>query len=271
MTSRSASRSRIRRGPSIRRFSGRFQASETSWSHTSSRTSGTATASRWRRGSDIWLNEGFATYAEWLWTEHEGQATVQESFDDLYNGIPEDDPFWSVVIGDPTPQFLFDFAIYGRGAMTLQQLRLAVGDADFFEILRRWAKSREGENVTTNQFIRLAERVSGEDLDELFDTWLFTPGKPEIDDGDGFSIGLLLPARHAAPRRSFVGAAPLRAAEGTRPTRWPGHSRAVVVRFGHRRWGCSPTDGPRSKVRRWMTASSQGAVRRRASVLSQPR
>ena len=43
----------------------------------------------------IWLNEGFATYAEWLWTEHEGQATVQESFDDLYNGIPEDDPFWS--------------------------------------------------------------------------------------------------------------------------------------------------------------------------------
>jgi aminopeptidase N len=105
---------------------------------------------------------------------------VQESFDDLYNGIPEDDPFWSVVIGDPTPQFLFDFAIYGRGAMTLQQLRLAVGDADFFEILRRWAKSREGENVTTNQFIRLAERVSGEDLDELFDTWLFTPGKPEL-------------------------------------------------------------------------------------------
>jgi hypothetical protein len=128
----------------------------------------------------IWLNEGFATYAEWLWTEHEGQATVQESFDDLYNGIPEDDPFWSVVIGDPTPEFLFDFAIYGRGAMTLQQLRLSVGDADFFEILRRWAKSREGQNVKTNQFIRLAERVSGEDLDELFDTWLFTPGKPEL-------------------------------------------------------------------------------------------
>ena len=105
---------------------------------------------------------------------------MQESFDDLYNGIPEDDPFWSVVIGDPTPEFLFDFAVYGRGAMTLQQLRLAVGDVDFFEILRRWAKSREGQNVTTKQFIRLAERVSGEDLDELFDTWLFTPGKPEL-------------------------------------------------------------------------------------------
>ena len=91
-------------------------------------------------GSDIWLNEGFATYAEWLWSEREGFGTVQDNFDFWYEeafGDPED-PFWDLVIGDPGPVQLFDFPVYIRGAMTLQQLRLEVGDGDFFRILRQW-------------------------------------------------------------------------------------------------------------------------------------
>jgi aminopeptidase N len=127
---------------------------------------------------DIWLNEGFATYAEWLWEEHEGRGTPQEIFQATYDAIPANDPFWATVIGDPGVELLFDNAVYVRGAMTLQALRNEVGDPDFFEIIRTWASTKSGGNATTDEFIALAEQVSGQQLDEVFDTWLFTAGKP---------------------------------------------------------------------------------------------
>ena len=125
----------------------------------------------------IWLNEGFATYAEWLWSEDQDLGKAQEIFDGFYS-IPAEDPFWSLVIGDPGPELLFDGAVYYRGAMALHALRLEVGDEDFFRILQAWARRKAGGNGTTPQFIRLAERVSGEQLDDLFQAWLFTGSKP---------------------------------------------------------------------------------------------
>ena len=96
----------------------------------------------------IWLNEGFAQYAEWMWSGEQGLGTAQEQFDAIYNGIPADDPFWSVVMGDPGPELLFDNAVYFRGAMAVHALRLAVGDRDFFRILHAWTTRKAGGNGT---------------------------------------------------------------------------------------------------------------------------
>ncbi|GAB4079265.1 M1 family metallopeptidase [Modestobacter muralis] len=127
--------------------------------------------------TDIWLNEGFATYSEWLWSESRGGDTVQEQFDAVY-ATPADDEFWTTPPGDPSPETLFAAATYDRGAAALQALRVAIGDPAFFAVLRAWATENADGNVTTADFVALSERISGQQLDAFFQAWIYAPVKP---------------------------------------------------------------------------------------------
>ncbi|MCS0604130.1 M1 family metallopeptidase [Streptomyces sp. LP11] len=132
------------------------------------------------RWQDIWLNEGFATYAQWLWAEHQGTRSAHDSFRAGYDSRPADSSFWDIKVADPQRDTMFASAVYQRGAMTLQALREKIGDRAFFRLLPTWTRLHRYGNADTADFIRLAERVSGQQLDGFFDTWLFTTGKPAL-------------------------------------------------------------------------------------------
>jgi aminopeptidase N len=129
---------------------------------------------------DIWLNEGFATYAEWLWAEHRGQGSVASIAESLAGFGGLDTP-----PADPGAGALFATTVYERGALTLHVLREAIGDVDFFTVLRRWVERHGGDAASTADFESLAEEVSGQDLQALFDAWLRAPAMPALADWVG--------------------------------------------------------------------------------------
>ena len=121
---------------------------------------------------DLWLNEGFATYAEWLWEDHKSGGRAFDVFWDV---------LWRADLGPPgKPRSEAPFAatVYVRGAMTLQALREEVGDEAFFATLREYLSRYAGGNASTSDFVEVAEEVSGQELDQLFEAWLYDEVPP---------------------------------------------------------------------------------------------
>lgn len=130
--------------------------------------------------SDIWLNEGFATYAEGLWIEHlYGHEALDEWVVSQYEEIAAS-PENYVAPGNPRADDLFNLGVYIRGGLTLHALRLEIGDQAFFETLKTYFALYKNGNASTRDFIDVAEKVSGKDLGDFFDAWLEQPALPSI-------------------------------------------------------------------------------------------
>jgi len=130
--------------------------------------------------SDIWLNEGFAYYSEGLWVEHtDGRAALDEWVKSQYADIVKSPQFYPPP-GSPPANDLFNEGVYVRGGLTLHALRLEVGDETFFKILQTYFERYKGGNATTDDFIAVAQEVSGKDLKNLMDSWLYNEKLPSM-------------------------------------------------------------------------------------------
>jgi aminopeptidase N len=127
-----------------------------------------------RTWDDLWLNESFATYGQWLWLDHVGLIDLEQTAATVLAG--RQGP--SEPTGVPSRQNLFGFERYDGGAVVLHALRKEVGDDAFFRILRRWAADNAGTSRTTADFIALSNEVAGRDLTAFFQAWLYAPSLP---------------------------------------------------------------------------------------------
>lgn len=132
----------------------------------------------WRH---IWLNEGLAKYAEWLWSERSGGRPAHQlaaTAHRLLSSLPQD-----LRLADPGRKAMFDDRLYERGGLAVHALRRALGDDVFFPMLRGWTSLHRGGAVTTQTFAAHVARFAPEPVEELFDAWVYGTALPPLPEG----------------------------------------------------------------------------------------
>ena len=132
------------------------------------------TPGRWK---DIWLNEGFACFSEWVYSEKAQVMALDERARHAWamlEGLPQD-----IMVGDPGPQDMFDDRVYKRGALALYALMRRLGETDFYTMLRQWTATHQHSTVSTQEFADLLGHYApAEEIQDILDAWLFSEALP---------------------------------------------------------------------------------------------
>ena len=137
-----------------------------------------------RNWANVWLNEGFATYLDLLWTEHETgpELAEYERLGNLSATVWADRSYRRPTV---QPYYynsieLFDSNIYAKGSIILNMIRRILDDDAFFRGLQYYTRTNAANNVETTDLKKAFEVTTGKNLDWFFDQWVYKPGIPEI-------------------------------------------------------------------------------------------
>jgi aminopeptidase N len=123
--------------------------------------------------NDIWLNEGFTTYAEWIWLQEAYGQPIRTSAERAHAGAD-----YGIAPGEPGNEELFQPTVYIRGGLALHALSVAMGDEAFRALLEEWPSRFQHSAASTADLRALAEELSGQDLGGLFDAWVYGTALP---------------------------------------------------------------------------------------------
>jgi aminopeptidase N len=136
-----------------------------------------------RQWNDIFISEGYASWAQWGARERRGGRSANDSLNRAYERFADNDNFWKITMIDPSRAHLFD-AVYVRGPMALQALRNVIGDEAFFKLAKDWGQ-RPGSR-TLEDWMAAAQSYTTVDLGPFFRAWIYSPTAPARTAANGF-------------------------------------------------------------------------------------
>ncbi|MEC3977932.1 M1 family metallopeptidase [Amycolatopsis sp. H20-H5] len=124
---------------------------------------------------DVCLNECFASYAQWLWSEaKEGQDLNARYLAAVKKASPA---FWAGKLYDMGPGNEFTY-VYSKGPLALHALRNTIGQQAFDKVIKTWNRLNHDGNASMPEFQRYTERVAHMNLQGFFDAWIYGNAKP---------------------------------------------------------------------------------------------
>jgi len=145
----------------------------------------------------IWLNEGWASFSEALWSEHvagrespeKARAAYQKTILGFFasqrfrnkSAFPQYSAMVSNRYTNPESVFSKPEDPYAKGAMVLHMLRQRLGDRAFFAAAAEYLRRYRLSTARTEDFRRILEELSGQSLEQFFDQWALRPGLPRLN------------------------------------------------------------------------------------------